>query len=83
VLILHQSCEIDFADLEDSRLTMAPIVASAEWPDAPWDMLRQNVIPGYFSCQGSIVRRRVGSGSLLHGLSRLQSWRTAVSARSG
>jgi len=48
VLILHQSCEIDFADSEDSRLTVAPIVAAAEWPEAPWDLLRQNVIPGYF-----------------------------------
>lgn len=48
VMVLHQNCELDFADPQDSRLIVAPIVSSAEWPDGPWDLMRRNVLPGYF-----------------------------------
>jgi hypothetical protein len=48
VMVLHQACEVGFADANDSRLTIAPIVSKPMWPDAPWPFLRQNQVPGYF-----------------------------------
>jgi hypothetical protein len=48
VLALHQNCELEFGDPEDSRLTVAPIVSREQWPEAEWDVLRENRQPGFF-----------------------------------
>jgi hypothetical protein len=48
VLVLHQACELEFADDNDSRLLVAPLASTELWPEAPWSLLRQNQIPGYF-----------------------------------
>src|SRR4051794_28302565 len=32
-VVLHQNCEIDQCDPEDSRLKIAPIVFEAQWPE--------------------------------------------------
>jgi hypothetical protein len=47
-MVLHQACELEFQDPNDSRLIIAPITSSALWPEAPWDFLRTNKIPGFF-----------------------------------
>lgn len=48
VLVLHQNCEIEFGNDEDSRVLISPISSESQWPEAPWRMLRENRIPGYF-----------------------------------
>jgi hypothetical protein len=48
VMVLHQACELEFADENDSRLVIAPLTSTELWPEAPWSLLRQNQIPGYF-----------------------------------
>jgi hypothetical protein len=48
VLVLHQNCELDYANQDDSRLVVAPLATSAQWPEGPWAALRLNRIPGYF-----------------------------------
>lgn len=48
VLVLHQACELEFADDNDSRLVVAPLASPELWPEAPWRLLRENQIPGYF-----------------------------------
>jgi hypothetical protein len=48
VMVLHQACEIDFADNNDSRLLIAPLVSESMWPEGPWSALRENLVPGYF-----------------------------------
>jgi hypothetical protein len=48
VMVLHQNCEIDYANAADSRLTIAPIVSRAAWPDGPWELIERRELPGYF-----------------------------------
>jgi len=48
VMVLHQACEVEFSDENDSRLIVAPIASEPMWPEAPWSFLRRNQIPGYF-----------------------------------
>lgn len=48
VLVLHQACELQFADDNDSRLLVAPVTSTELWPEAPWSLFRRNQIPGYF-----------------------------------
>jgi len=48
VLVLHQNCEIEYANPEDSRLEIAAIVSRPRWPDGPWDLIARNQLPGYF-----------------------------------
>lgn len=46
-VVLHQNCEIEQCDPEDSRLKIAPIVFEKLWPDGPWDLIRSGTLPGY------------------------------------
>lgn len=48
VLVIHQNCEIDFGNENDSRLLVAPIVSRELWPEGRWELLRGNRLPGYF-----------------------------------
>lgn len=48
VIVLHQNCELDFGNREDSRLIIAPLVSEPNWPEGPWGALRKNLVPGYF-----------------------------------
>jgi hypothetical protein len=48
VIVLHQNCEIEYANSGDSRLEIAPIVSQARWPNGPWPLIEQNQLPGYF-----------------------------------
>jgi hypothetical protein len=48
VMVLHQNCEIEYANPEDSRLEVAAIVSRARWPDGPWHLIERNQLPGYF-----------------------------------
>jgi hypothetical protein len=47
VMVLHQACELEFGDPEDSRIIIAPITSSALWPEASWSFLRTNKVPGF------------------------------------
>jgi hypothetical protein len=52
VMVLHQNCEIDFGNEEDSRVLIAPVVSQDLWPEGPWQLLRDNKLPGYFYLPG-------------------------------
>lgn len=48
VVVLSQSCEIQQAHDEDSRLVVAPLVTPEQWQEGPWDAFRKGLpIPGY------------------------------------
>lgn len=46
-LVLHQNCEVEQCDEQDSRLRVAPIVFASRWPDGPWEQIRRGRVPGY------------------------------------
>ena len=35
-MVVHQSCELEYADPEDSRVGVAPIVSAERWTQGPW-----------------------------------------------
>jgi hypothetical protein len=47
VIIIHQSCEIEYADEADSRVTVAPLVSHEQWSSGPWELIRQGQLPGF------------------------------------
>jgi len=46
-MVIHQNCEIEYADNEDSRLLVAPLVAREQWPNGPWEEIERGVLPSY------------------------------------
>jgi hypothetical protein len=48
VMVVHQSCELDYADENDSRVSVAPLVSSQRWTSGPWELIRDGSLPGYF-----------------------------------
>jgi hypothetical protein len=48
VMVIHQNCEIEYADAEDSRLLVAPIVTRHQWPTGPWEEIERGSLPSYF-----------------------------------
>jgi hypothetical protein len=46
-MVIHQNCEIEYASVDDARLTIAPIVSRVAWPDGPWDLIKRRELPGY------------------------------------
>jgi hypothetical protein len=47
VIVLHQSCEFEYADEDDSRCIVAPLAFETEWTDAAWDAIRKRRVPGF------------------------------------
>lgn len=47
VMVIHQNCEIEYADREDSRLLVAPIVTREQWPSGPWEEIERGSLPSY------------------------------------
>jgi hypothetical protein len=52
VIVLSQTCELEWANAQDSRLTVAPIVSRQQWPEGPWEYLARTPPPGYFYLPG-------------------------------
>lgn len=48
VMVIHQNCELEYADSEDSRILVAPIVTPQQWPAGPWDLIQRRGLPSYF-----------------------------------
>ncbi len=48
VMVIHQNCEIEYADSEDSRLLVAPLVSREKWPNGPWELIERRQLPSYF-----------------------------------
>lgn len=46
-MVLHQNCEIEWCDPNDTRLTVAPIVRRNQWPSGPWRAIKAGSLPGY------------------------------------
>lgn len=46
-MVIHQNCEIDYADSEDSRLLVAPIVSREQWRTGPWAEIESGSLPSY------------------------------------
>jgi len=47
VLLLHQSCEIEYADEADSRLIVSPLVLRNHWSSGPWSLIERDELPGF------------------------------------
>ena len=47
-IVMHQNCELDFADSNDSRVLVAPLVSRSTWPQGPWDLIVKNQLPSFF-----------------------------------
>lgn len=47
VVVVSQSCELEYADEHDSRVMVAPLVSRATWPEGPWDLIERRALPGY------------------------------------
>ena len=47
-MVLTQNCEVQWAEGDDSRVAVAPVVPRAQWPEGPWDVLPRTAPPGYF-----------------------------------
>ena len=47
-IVIHQNCELDYADANDSRVLVAPIVSRSQWPHGPWQLIARNGLPGFF-----------------------------------
>jgi hypothetical protein len=47
VMVVHQNCEIEYADEQDSRIQVAPIVSEPQWSNGPWQQIRKRVLPSY------------------------------------
>ncbi len=48
VMVVHQNCEIEYADSQDARLQVAPVVSTAHWPEGPWEEIRRRSLPSFF-----------------------------------
>jgi hypothetical protein len=46
-MVLSQNCEVEWANPDDSRIAIAPIVTREQWPEGPWDLLLRTPPPGY------------------------------------
>jgi hypothetical protein len=47
VMVVHQNCEIEYADAQDSRVQVAPIVSEAQWPTGPWRQISKRQLPSF------------------------------------
>lgn len=47
-MVVHQNCELKYADENDSRVLVAPIISRSMWPGGPWGMIAQSQLPGFF-----------------------------------
>lgn len=51
-MLLHQNCEIEYANESDSRLIVAPIASRTAWPAGPWELISRAELPGYLHLPG-------------------------------
>lgn len=47
-MVMHQNCELEYADPQDSRVLVAALVSNAMWPQGPWDQIATHSLPSYF-----------------------------------
>ena len=47
VVIVSQSCELEYADEQDARVLVSPIVSEPLWPNGPWELIERGTLPGY------------------------------------
>jgi hypothetical protein len=47
-MIIHQNCELEYADQNDSRVLVAPIVSKSMWSLGSWDLIAKSQLPGFF-----------------------------------
>lgn len=73
VVVVQQNCEIVHASSDDSRLLAAPLVGPGQWPEGPWEWLRENRLPSYMYLPGL-----EGEAALEYGLE--ENWSECVAA---
>lgn len=49
VVVLSQSCELDYADEQDARVLVAPLVSEPVWSNGPWAQIAKRSLPGYLA----------------------------------
>ena len=47
VVVVSQSCELEYADEQDARVLIAPIVSKALWSNGPWEEIGKGSLPGF------------------------------------
>lgn len=47
VIVVSQSCELEYSDPQDARILVAPIVSQPLWSNGPWERIEGNALPGY------------------------------------
>lgn len=47
VVVVSQSCELEYSDPDDARILVAPIVSQPVWSNGPWERIEGNALPGY------------------------------------
>ncbi len=51
-MVIHQNCELKYADENDSRVLVAPIISKSMWPGRHWGTIAQNQLPSFFHLPG-------------------------------
>jgi len=47
VVVVSQSCELEYQDAQDARVLIAPIVSQSLWSNGPWQEIERGTLPGY------------------------------------
>lgn len=47
VVVVSQSCELEYADEQDARVLVAPLVTEAIWTNGPWELISRGALPGF------------------------------------
>jgi hypothetical protein len=53
VVVVSQSCELEYADEQDARVLVAPLVSSGVWTNGPWELIRRGSLPGFLHLPGA------------------------------
>jgi hypothetical protein len=53
VVVISQSCELEYADEQDARVQVAPLVSPATWPVGPWPLIERGSLPGFLHLPGA------------------------------
>jgi hypothetical protein len=61
VVILSQSCELEYADEQDTRVMVAPLVSRATWPGDQWQLIERGSLPGYCALPAADAEELTGT----------------------
>jgi hypothetical protein len=74
MMVVAQSCEIEHADPQDTRLLAAPIVFRSQWDGPQWDRIRSGRAAGFLMLPPPSVDERSACGG------QIRAWPSGVEA---